>query len=235
MHEAHYIGNELELFKHARNWKRYYSAFFRKHLKGDVCEVGAGLGETTRFLCDGTQNSWLCIEPDRGLSAEIEAKKLTGELPSVIEVLTGTLENLEDTRKFDAVIYIDVIEHIRDDKAELERAVARIRPGGHLVILVPAHNFLFSPFDKAIGHFRRYNKQMLRAAIPYGLRERKLIYLDSMGLFASLANKLFLKQRYPGLRQIRFWDNVIVRTSLIADRILFYRAGKSVLGIWEKK
>ncbi len=232
---ANYIGNELELFKHAHNWKSYYSGFFRTYLKGDVCEVGAGIGETTRHLCDGKQGSWLCIEPDAQLVSEIEKKRRSNELPAVVEVLTGTLENVAPGRLFDAIIYIDVIEHIEDDKAELERASARLKPGGHLVILVPAHNFLFSPFDKAIGHFRRYNKRMLLKAIPGGMRKKVLRYLDSLGFFASLANKLFLKQRYPELKQIKFWDNFIVPVSRIADRILFFRAGKSVLGVWEKE
>ena len=107
-------------------------------------------------------------------------------------------------------------------------------PGGNLIILVPAHNYLFSPFDKAIGHFRRYNKKMLKKAAPKNLVQKKLIYLDSFGLFASLANKLLLKQSYPTLKQIKFWDNYIVPISRVMDKILFYSVGKTVVGIWQK-
>lgn len=230
-----YIGNELELFKHAHNWKDYYAGFFRKLLKGDVLEVGAGIGETTHSLCDGTQRSWLCLEPDAELVKEIVQKKQSGYIPEFIEIITNTIDGIAPERKFDAIIYIDVIEHIEHDAEELQKAGGRLKPGGHLIVLVPAHNYLFSAFDKSIGHFRRYNKKMLASAAPHSLVKKDLRYLDSVGLFASLANKWFLKQEYPELKQIKFWDNFMVPISKITDRILFFSAGKTVVGIWQKQ
>lgn len=230
-----YIGNELELFKHAHNWKSYYAGFIKGLLKGDVLEVGAGIGETTHSLCDGTQDSWLCVEPDAQLVAEIARKKESGYLPGLIEVLNDTIDGIDPARKFDAIIYIDVIEHIEHDAEELEKAAARLKPGGHLIVLVPAHNYLFSEFDKAIGHFRRYDKKMLSGAAPKSLHQTSIRYLDSVGLLASLANKWFLKQKYPDLRQIKFWDNAMVPVSKVTDRILFFGAGKTVIGIWQNK
>lgn len=230
-----YIGNELELFKHAHNWKKYYAKFFKHLLKGDVLEVGAGIGETTHFLCDGTQKSWVCIEPDNELTKEILLKKDQGYLPSFIEVKTSTLEGIEPGRKFDAIIYIDVIEHIEYDAQELQKAGTYLKPGGHLIILVPAHNFLFSKFDKSIGHFRRYNKRMLVEAVPKELKKIDLRYLDAVGLSASLANKWFLKQDYPELKQVKFWDNYLVPASKIMDSLTFFSLGKTVVGIWQKQ
>lgn len=229
-----YIGNELELFKHAVNWKNYYAKFFKHLLKGDVLEVGAGIGETTRSLCDGTQTAWVCLEPDEKLTNEIELKKKQGYLPSFIEIKTATLDNLSSERKFDAIIYIDVIEHIENDSLELKKASNFLKPGGHLIVLVPAHNYLFSPFDKSIGHYRRYNKKMLRNAAPSSLKRIKLFYLDSLGLFASLANKWFLKQDYPEMKQIKFWDNVIIPVSKVTDMLSGFSIGKTVVGIWKK-
>lgn len=230
-----YIGNELELFKHAHNWKSYYAQFIRKYLINDVLEVGAGIGETTHSLCNGAQTSWLCVEPDGKLLNELVLKKESGYLPSLVEVLLGTLENLDASRKFDAIIYIDVIEHIENDVEELKKASTFLKPGGKLIVLVPAHNYLFSEFDKSIGHFRRYNKRSLIGAAPKDLIRKDLRYLDSVGLFASLANKWFLKQEYPELNQIKFWDNYLIPISKITDVILFYNIGKTVIGIWEKK
>lgn len=230
-----YIGNELELFKHAHHWKEYYAKFFKHLLKGNVLEVGAGIGETTHFLCDGTQKSWVCLEPDHELAKEIILKKEQGYLPSFIEVKRDTLDGMEANRRFDAIIYIDVIEHIEHDAAELQKASDFLEPGGRIIILAPAHNYLYSEFDKSIGHFRRYNKQMLLEAIPKELKKIDLRYLDTVGLFASLANKWFLKQDYPNLKQIEFWDNYIIPVSKIIDSVLFYSFGKTVVGIWQKQ
>jgi len=228
-----YIGNELELFKYAHNWKKYYAKFIGGYLKNDVLEVGAGIGETTHSLCDATQNCWVCIEPDEQLTKEIAIKKENGYLPFFIEIITGTLDGMDSNRKFDTIIYIDVIEHIENDTEELKKAANFLKPNGHIIILVPAHNYLFSKFDKSIGHYRRYNKDMLAKAVPKGLHKVDLRYLDSIGLFASLANKWFLKQDYPKLKQIKFWDNYMIPVSKIIDAISFYSMGKTVVGVWK--
>lgn len=229
-----YGGDELELFKHAHNWKSYYAGFFRHYLTGDVLEIGAGIGETTHSLCDGSQSSWTCVEPDPALIEEIELKKASGYLSSIVEVKTGFIDILDENDLFDAIIYIDVLEHIKHDDQELIKASKHLRPGGRLIILVPAHNFLFTKFDKAIGHFRRYNKKMLKDAVPASLKKIQLLYLDSVGLTASLANKYFLKQDYPELKQVKLWDSLMVPVSRITDKILFHSLGKTVLGIWQK-
>lgn len=234
MNTTHYIGNELEVFKYAQNWKNYYAKFLKPLLKGDVLEVGAGIGETTHSLCDGTQTAWVCLEPDRKLINEITDKKKSGYLPALIEIKEGTLTAIESSRKFDAIIYIDVIEHIERDAEEIQNACSFLKIGGHLMILVPAHNYLFSEFDKAIGHFRRYNKKMLIDTVPKNLKKVDMRYLDSVGLLASLTNKWFLKQEHPQLKQIKFWDNFIIPFSKILDRVLGYSIGKTVLGIWQK-
>lgn len=232
---THYIGNELELFEHATHWKDYYGARLRPFLRGRVLEVGAGIGGTTRTLCDGTQADWLCLEPDAKLADRIAHLIAQRALPSCCRLHVGTLNDLPAADgEFDAILYIDVIEHIEDDAAELRRAYARLVPGGAILIVVPAHQWLFSPFDQAIGHFRRYSRPMLRRVLPAGSRVRQLVYLDSVGLLASAANKLLLKQRHPTLAQIKFWDRTIVPLSRLTDRLTGFALGKSVLAVVEK-
>ncbi|HEX7670077.1 MAG TPA: hypothetical protein VF395_10860, partial [Polyangiaceae bacterium] len=68
-----YVGTELDVFALAENWKRYYGSFLAPFLSGDVLEVGAGLGATTRALCDGSARRWTCLEPDPELARRIDA------------------------------------------------------------------------------------------------------------------------------------------------------------------
>ncbi|NDH68840.1 MAG: methyltransferase type 12, partial [Gammaproteobacteria bacterium] len=136
---------------------------------------------------------------------------------------------------FDCIIYIDVLEHIKNDYEEMRLACERLRIGGKLIVLSPAHQWLFTEFDLAIGHFRRYTTSSLDdVAVRLPLNKVALFYLDSAGLLLSLANKLLLKQRMPSLSQIRIWDKAIVPISRILDRCLAFRMGKTVIGIWEK-
>ena len=170
--EAPYIGQELELFALATNWKRYVKAEIGKYLIGDVLEIGAGIGSTTLALHDGTARRWVCLEPD-----DDQAKRLRTTLTRswgvyVPAVIAGSLRALADRQSFDCVLYLDVLEHIQDDRRELEEAARLVRPGGHIVVLSPAHQWLFSEFDKSIGHIRRYDKRNLRSLMPSGWAEK---------------------------------------------------------------
>lgn len=235
MTEIAYIGNELEVFEHATVWKKYYGGFLAPFLRGKVLEVGAGIGGTTVELCNGSQEKWVCLEPDPQLYASLHNKITSGQLPECCSSIKGTTGDLPPEEKFDAILYIDVIEHIEKDADELERAKSLLADGGHLIVLVPAHQYLYNEFDKAIGHYRRYNRKMLRAAAPAGVHLVWIRYLDSCGLMASLVNKFFLKQSYPTVKQILFWNRFIIPVSKVTDVLFGYRLGKTLTAIWQKK
>ncbi|MFO1206718.1 MAG: hypothetical protein U1E63_13500 [Burkholderiales bacterium] len=115
------------------------------------------------------------------------------------------------------------------------KAAARLSSQGHLIILSPAHQGLYSPFDAAIGHYRRYNRTTLA-----GLNQRanlkpvSIFYLDSVGLAASFANRALLKSSMPTPAQVHVWDRLMVRLSRIVDPFLLYSVGKTIVGVWQK-
>lgn len=228
----HYIGNELELFQLAVNWKHYLASRIRPYLDGDVLEVGAGLGANIPYFYSHEIRTWTSLEPDPQLCTQYSLNQAEKRIPSRCALIQGTLASLKVADRFDTIIYIDVLEHIENDQQEFEAAFSRLKSNGHLIILCPAHNFLFSPFDKAIGHFRRYNKQMYRQLSAH--HPLRLEYLDCVGMLASMANKLLLRQDYPNARQIRFWDSLLVGLSRLLDPLIFRSLGKSILGVWKK-
>jgi len=229
-----YVGTELDVFALAENWKRYYGSFLAPFLTGDVLEVGAGLGATTRALCDGSARRWTCLEPDPGLALKIGSALASGALPRCCTAATGDVASLPPDDLYDTILYVDVLEHIADDRAELAAAALHLKPGGRLAVLSPAHAWLFTPFDAAIGHHRRYTRKTLAAVAPPSLVRERLDYLDSAGLFLSLGNRLFLKSAHPTAAQILFWDRRVVPLSRVLDPLLLRSAGKSVLGIWRR-
>jgi ubiquinone/menaquinone biosynthesis C-methylase UbiE len=229
-----YIGKELEIFAHAKNWKSYYGSLIKPHFGKRVLEVGAGLGATTLTLYDKKVTEWICLEPDNNFYQMLEKQIQNKELPEACNAIHGTLSTLDAADVYNTIIYIDVLEHIEHDKKELQNASAHLKPGGKLIVLSPAHQWLFSPFDREIGHFRRYSRGSLAQAGPENCTEVKNIYLDSAGMMLSLANKLLLQQSMPTVKQILFWDRWIVPVSRILDRVLFFNLGKSVVGIWER-
>jgi hypothetical protein len=227
-----YIGQELTIFAHARNWKKYYTSIIRPYFGSHVVEVGAGIGATTAIMCSGNEEEWICLEPDPALRNEIDKLIAGGQLPACCRTMAGFIAGLAPESRIDTVIYIDVLEHIEDDRGELETAAALLQPGGRLIVLSPAFNLLYSPFDKAIGHFRRYDQSMFRALTPPDCRLERLVYLDSVGAVTSLINRFLLGQSMPTVEQIVFWDRWIIPIAKWVDRLIGYRVGRSILGVW---
>src|SRR5258708_11101190 len=235
MADFKYVRSELELFANAHNWKSYLSERIRPFVSGDVLEVGAGIGANTPYLDRGGHSRWVCLEPDFRLAARLTLNLAQRNAPHEYEVVCGSLQSLKASPEFDTIIYIDVLEHIDKDREELDAASVLLRAGGRLIILAPAHQWLFTPFDAAIGHYRRYNRRMVQVISPLDLCLEQLWYLDSVGLVLSFANRQFLRQSMPTKAQLRFWDQFVIPVSRILDRCLFASVGKSIVAIWRRE
>jgi SAM-dependent methyltransferase len=229
-----YVGTELELFARALRWKAYWASLCRRHIHGHVLEVGAGIGKSTELVISAPHRSWTCLEPDAELVRTLQANLGANAQLRHCTVVHGTLESMAAEASFDTLLYVDVLEHIEADAEEVERAARVLAPGGCLIVVAPAHQFLFTPFDAAVGHHRRYRKADLARLTPRGLRLRVGWYLDSVGMLAALGNRLLLRQEMPSERQILTWDRLMVPCSRLLDPVLGHRLGKSILAVWEK-
>ena len=226
-----YSGMELDFFEKAINWKKYYLKlsykFFKK--KSDFLEVGAGIGGLSKiFMPSVNYSSWTIIEPDQS-----NFKKLKANIDIInnnrINALNIRIDDFkEDKNKFDLILIADVLEHLENDKDTLGDLFNKLKPKGKIIIFVPACKFLFSEFDKQIGHFRRYSFKSLKEILPIKSKIIDIKYIDSIGFFASLFNKLFLKSNNPSIRQVLFWDRILIPLSRIFDRLLFYKFGKNI-------
>lgn len=227
--QYHYPGRELGSFEHAINWKNYFKRHMEPFIGSSVLEVGGGIGGTTQLLNKGTADNWTVLEPDIALFEQLKQKRSPGNT----FLVNGDINSLANVQ-FDTILYIDVLEHIQDDKSQLEKAIELLKPTGYLVVLSPAFNCIYSEFDKEIGHYKRYCKKDLNAITPFNAKLLSTKYLDTLGFVSALVNKLFLRQSYPSKKQVLFWDKVLIPVSKVVDRFFFYSFGKSILAIWQK-
>ncbi|MBT8523631.1 class I SAM-dependent methyltransferase [Polynucleobacter paneuropaeus] len=232
--KADYVGTELELFSKAKNWRSYWVSKVKPSFGRCVLEVGAGIGTVTKFCCDNSFKKWVALEPDSHMIEMLYNDRELGLLPEICDVRHGDLTAIRDTEIFDTIIYIDVLEHIEDDRGELCKAYDLLAPNGFIIVLVPAYQFLYSSFDASVGHYRRYSKKKLLEISPIDMSIVACYHLDSVGLCASIVNKIFLKQSNPTLKQILFWDRFLVCLSKILDPLIHNFFGKSLLVIWKK-
>jgi hypothetical protein len=242
MNNATYLGPELEVFEKAVNWRAYLRSRIGPHVKGNVLEVGAGIGTMTKTYLSALKvltepspvTSWLALEPDPKLHGAITHMLSVDGYANFCRAQIGTLASIASDIRFDSILYIDVLEHIEDDRQEVTRAAALLNPGGRLIVMSPAHQGLFSPLDEAAGHFRRYSRAGLLNLTPPETSVVEAKYLDCVGMAASLANRMMLRQGTPSEGQIHLWDRGMIPLSRLLDPVFGYRLGKSILAVWEK-
>lgn len=232
--EIDYVGSELDVFSHVKNWKAYWAKMIEPYLGYEVLDVGAGIGATAINLSSRKYKTWVELEPDPKLAERIKQGQKKGTIPASLEVRVGTAQDLQADEMFDTVLYIDVLEHIEEDRKELENIAKHVKQSGHVIVLSPAHQYLFTEFDRQVGHCRRYNKNQLRAIKPDNFEIVCLKYLDSVGMIASLGNKLLLKNGHPTLTQVKAWDHLMVPVSKIVDTLTAHSLGKSILSVYKK-
>lgn len=223
-----YSGTDnLEIMAEAVNYNDYLIRTVAARLQaGDqVLDFGAGIGLFAEaFARQGI--AVRCLEPDRKQAAEIARKNLP-----VVE----SLESLDD-ESIDYVYSLNVLEHIEDDVGILKTLHRKLRPGGRILIYVPAFPILFSQMDRKVGHVRRYRKRDLeRAARVAGFRLPKARYADSLGFFATLVYKLIgNKSGSINKSSLLLYDRLFFPISLFLDKVLYFAIGKNVLLVAEK-
>tara|TARA_Y100000590_G_C15485362_1_gene925587 strand:- start:295 stop:978 length:684 start_codon:yes stop_codon:yes gene_type:complete len=224
------LSQQLHHNSKAKNWRKYWTNSIKNYLGKNTLEVGSGEGGNVNYLLNlGLIKNLTSLEPDKKFF-----KKLKKVKNIKLKILKKKIYSLGKKNKYDCILYADVLEHIKLDRLEILTASKYLKKGGRLIIMSPSHNFVYSDFDKAVNHYRRYNKKMLVKLKPSNLFVEKCYYLDSLGLILLIINKFFLK-KMPKYKDIYFWDRFIVPISIFIDAITFYIFGKSIVCVFQKK
>ena len=118
---------------------------------------------------------------------------------------------------------------------ESKWTIEKLTNGGHLIICVPAHNYMYSNFDKEIGHFRRYEMNFFDNLNLEKANVKKSFFIDSLGQLIYFLNKLiFSKEVYPSRFKIFIWDKLFIPITYIIDFISFYKFGKNIICVIRK-
>ena len=219
---------EFEALAQAVNYRRSLIYEFSPYLKGEVLEVGAGIGQfTAELLLVSGVKSIHAVEPDAKFCSKLVARRLK------IQITRGTVEKLDPESKYDAIVSVNVLEHIEDHLGELKRYHGYTRAAGHLCLFVPACPSIHAPIDKNFGHFRRYTRTGLRVLLERaGFQIVKLYYFNSLGFFAWWFNFCFLKKTYFEVAKVRFYDQRIFPLIYAVERSgLRPPIGQSLLAI----
>jgi SAM-dependent methyltransferase len=217
----------LEDLRGARHYRSWLVRLVAPYLGDDPIEIGSGLGDYAAELAAG-RGRYTATEADPQRLAML-ADRFAGH--PVVRVRQLRLPAPE-TAAHSAVVMLNVLEHIEADVVALRSAAALVRPGGAVVVLVPAFPAAMSRFDRLIGHHRRYTRHGLAAALTSaGLRVQRLRYVNSLGLLAWFLLMRCARMVPRDGPALRWYDATVIRALAQLERRLRPPFGQSVLAV----
>lgn len=226
----------LSVIEQADKFNEWMYRTIRPWCQGKILEIGSGIGNISQFFIN--ENAEITLSDIRDNYCEILTKKFAQHHTPVINI------NLTDPEfdgkfahlfgNFDAVFALNVVEHINDDSLALSNCYKLLRPGGRVVILVPAYQALYNSFDKALEHYRRYTKSTLSSVITgsdFRIIHRQ--YFNAAGIAGWFVSGYLQKNdTIPG-GQMKLYNKLVPVFKLV-DKCLFNQFGLSVIVVGEK-
>ncbi len=208
---------EFTALEAAANYRSAVAHEFAPWLRGEVVELGAGVGQMTEaIMALARHGAYLAVEPDHRFSARLRER-----VPSA-RVHEGLLADLVGSVNAHTVVGVNVLEHIPDDRAELAVCAKLLRRRrGVLCLLVPAGPELFSPIDGDFGHCRRYTKRELFGKLrDADFEVIRLEYFNMLGYLAWLVNFTWCRSRRFEPAKVRLFDGVLFPLAQRVERLL---------------
>jgi SAM-dependent methyltransferase len=220
----------LESLTEARNYNRWLCDLALPHLGDHPLEIGSGLGHFAQRWLDSGIPRLTASEMD---APGVERLRMTFADEPRADVCEVDISNPpSDLPRFSAVVALNVIEHIEDDRAALAAARKLVRPGGAVVVFVPAHSWAMSSFDRAIGHWRRYSASSLRDTFEdAGLPVETIRYVNAPGLLAWLVGMKLLGRTPTDGHVLRAYDRFVVPLARRFDERVSLPFGQSLFAV----
>lgn len=218
----------LESLASAVNYHRWLTDLVRPYLGEDAIEVGSGLGDYAQTWLDTGLERLTVSDADQSRGSLLRSRfdgdaRVTVRDLDVFHPYQG---------EHSAMVALNVLEHIEDDAGALRAAHQLVRPGGAVVMFVPAFNGAMSQFDRAVGHYRRYRKATLCSAYERaGLTMERVQYVNMPGLLAWFVGMRLLRMTPQDGPTVRLWDNLVVPVARTVESRVSAPFGQSLLAV----
>jgi SAM-dependent methyltransferase len=200
------MAESLDRMADAANYNEWLLRRAQPFLGSRVLDVGAGVGTLTELVQPG--RTVVAVEPDPEFVPLLRQRFAGRSNVRVVEADAAALDTIPES--FDSVICFNVLEHISDDESALRHFRERLVPGGHLLLLVPAHQALFGAIDASVGHERRYSRDVARSRlIGAGLEPVEIRYVNPLGALGWLVSSRLLSRTRVPVGPLRLYDRLV--------------------------
>lgn len=226
----------LDVVAKAKKLNNWMYETIEPFCKGAVLEVGSGTGNISEFFVNNKydisvsdlRENYRIILKDKFNLPENKVLDLDIVAPDF------DIKSKELLNTFDSVFSLNVVEHIKDDDLAIKNMVKLLKPGGNLVILVPAYQALYNNFDTTLEHYRRYNKKSLTKLMGNYGEIISSFYFNAVGTLGWwVSGKLFKNKMIPE-GEMKLY-NSLVPIIKIVDKVTFNKVGLSVICVIKKK
>jgi len=225
----------LRIMEGAGKYNQWLYSQCKPYIGRRVLEVGAGVGNITKYLLD--RDVVLATDIIDFYLKELRTQFRHFEHVHVqpFNLLdSATSESIKNKFKPDSILCLNVLEHIKEDQLALRTLHKSLGDSGKLILVVPAHASLFSNMDHHLGHFRRYNKKGLQTKLELaGFEIQKITYMNMLGALGWFVNGRIFRRKLVPSRQLRAFDLLIRFLSF--EKEINPPFGLSVLAVARKK
>ncbi len=230
-----YEGRDLEVLADMPNYYAWIFRYFARYVRGEMIEYGAGTGTVSAKLL-ASAGSLTLVEPSANLVRALNDRFGNDARVTIVHASLEEHAGTAPDASFDTVVIVNVLEHINQDKDALTQLFRILKPGGNLLIFVPALQILMSKLDLLHGHFRRYSRAELRAKVEgCGFKVEFCRYFDSVGVVPwFILNTLLRRTEFdPGL--VKLNDKVVVPITAALESVVRPLFGKNVILVARKE
>ncbi len=225
--DQHLQSEVLEGLAIAVNHRRWFVELALPYLGEDPIEIGSGLGD---YALDWAPHFERFTATEADHDRLLRLKERLHGVPNV--EVRQLLLPAEEVGSYSGAVSYNVLEHIEDHVGALRSMRGLVRPGGAIVLIVPAFPFAMSPVDIATGHVRRYTKRTMAAALTgAGLTIEQLRYANALGLIGYfLATTVFRMTPSEG-PMVKFYDRFVLPVTRAAEQLARPPFGQSVFAV----
>jgi len=228
------VGQEtLERLSEIDVYSKWQVERLKPFLGKRVLEIGSGIGNISSHLLDAERLVLTDVNPNYLSTLNKRFQQKDNVRIGPFDLTTGEPSYKEE--KLDSIVSLNVLEHIEDDVFALKKLHDMLEPKGKLVLLVPAHMWLYGSLDKELGHFRRYTKKELSDKLTLtDFEVEKIFFFNRFAILGWWWNAVIRKKKILPEGQLSIFGKLVPLLSKL-DSLIPFPLGISVIAVAQKK
>jgi SAM-dependent methyltransferase len=184
-----------------------------------ILEIGCGLGNLMAHLLDRELVVGIDLSPEAVATVAQQYAPLPNVVAETYDIADPATLALKAYR-FDTAISLNVFEHIENDDLALSHTFDLLNHGGRIILIVPAHGWLYGTMDSSIGHYRRYDKPMIANKLQHvGFKLENQTYMNLLGALGWFVNGRLLRQHVPPTGQLKLFNLAVPLIKALESRL----------------